>query len=252
MTQQEFQEKLMQIMGQAAAGGNRISREEVESSFTEGAFDAEQLNMVYDFLLAKGIRVEGYEKEISQENELSPEAEAWLKTYEEELQAVRRYTEEEIDALIMAVRRGEDEPRERLAEAMMKEVPPLARRLYHPDVLMQDLIQEGNLFLVIGINQLIGRKELDPAEAREELIRTAREGMETLSEQLKDVKQQNRKMVGKVENLKDTVTILKDELGRKVFLDELAQFMDISEEEASDILKLAGEEVPEDEDGTPE
>lgn len=252
MTQQEFQEKLMQVISLAAGQGNWISREEVEKNFSGGEFDTEQLNLVYDFLLAKGIRVEGYEKQAEEENELTPEAASYLQVYEEELEAIRSYTDGEISELILAVRRGEDEPRERLAEALMKEIPPIARKLFHPDVLMPDLIQEGNLFLVIGINNLIGRREMDTDEARAELIRTAREGMETLSEQLKDVKQQNRKMVGRVEDLKDNITVLKDELGRKIFLDELAQFMDISEEEAADILKLAGEDVPEDEEGTQE
>lgn len=252
MTQQEFQEKLMQLMQLAEDRGGQIHREQAEEFFTDAAFDAEQLKLVFDFLLAKGIRVEGYEKELQEENELSPEAAAYLKAYEEELKAIRTCTEEELDALVQAVRRGEDEPRERLAEAMLKEIPPIARKLYHSDLLMPDLIQEGNLFLVIGINSLIGRAELDLAQAKAEMIRSAREGMETLSEQLRDVKRQNRKMVNKVEDLKDTVTVLKDELGRKIFLDELAQFMDITEEEAADILKLAGEEVPEDEGGTTE
>ncbi|MDO4489921.1 MAG: RNA polymerase sigma factor region1.1 domain-containing protein [Lachnospiraceae bacterium] len=247
MTQQEFQEKLMQVMALATEQGNTITCQSVEETFKTEEFEEEQLKLVYDFLLAKGIRVEGYQKQLEEENELSPEAEAYLKSYEAELEAIPLRSPEEIHQLILAVRRGEDEPRERLAEALMREIPPIARKLYHPEVLVQDLIQEGNLFLVIAINNLIGRAQLDPEEAREELLRSAREGMETLSEQLKDVKQQNRKMVGKVEDLKDNITVLKDELGRKIFLDELAQFMDISEEEAADILKLAGEDVPEDE-----
>lgn len=252
MTQQEFQEKLMQVMSLAAAQENQISREEVDAQFAGDEFQEEQLNLVYDFLLAKGIRVAGYEKEPEEMTELSPEAEKYLRAYEEELTAIREYSEEEIGELILAVRRGEDEPRERLAEALLKEIPPMAKKLYHPDVLMPDLIQEGNLFLIIGINNLIGRADTDVVEAKKDVLRSAREGMETLSEQLKDVKQQNRKMVGKVEELKDNITVLKDELGRKIFLDELAQFMDITEEEAADILKLAGEDVPEDEGGTPE
>lgn len=36
-------------------------------------------------------------------------------------------------------------------------------------------------------------------------------------------------------------------MGRKVYLDEVADFMHISEDEAEAILKLAGEEVPEEE-----
>ncbi len=252
MTQQEFQEKLMQVMTLASNQGNQISRSAVEQEFAADAFQEEQLNLVYDFLLAKGIRVDGYERQMEEEIELSPEAEAWLNSYEQELKAIPARSEEEILNLVLAVRRGEDEPRERLAEALMLEIPAIARRLYHADVLIQDLVQEGNLFLVIGINNLIGRADPDPVSGREEVLRTAREGMEALSEQLKDVKQQNKKMVSRVEDLKDNITVLKEDLGRKVFLDELAQFMDITEEEASDILKLAGEDVPEEEEGSPE
>ena len=36
-------------------------------------------------------------------------------------------------------------------------------------------------------------------------------------------------------------------MGRKVSVDELAQFSELGEEEIADILKLAGDEVPEDE-----
>ena len=54
-------------------------------------------------------------------------------------------------------------------------------------------------------------------------------------------------MVGRVQELKDNVEVLKDEMGRKVYLDELADFMNITEEEAEAILKLAGEEVPREE-----
>ncbi len=37
-------------------------------------------------------------------------------------------------------------------------------------------------------------------------------------------------------------------MGRKVYLDEVADFMSISEEEAEDILRLAGENIDDDED----
>ena len=45
-------------------------------------------------------------------------------------------------------------------------------------------------------------------------------------------------MVSRVEELKDTIAILKEEFGRRVYLDEVADYMHISEEEAEAILKL--------------
>lgn len=64
----------------------------------------------------------------------------------------------------------------------------------------------------------------------------------------RDVHARDRKMVEKVEDLKDGVETLKEEYGRKIYLDEVADFMSISEEEAVGILRLAGEEVPDDPD----
>ena len=51
-----------------------------------------------------------------------------------------------------------------------------------------------------------------------------------------------------MEELKDTISILKEEFGRKLYADEVADYMNISEEEVEAILKLAGEEVPKETD----
>ena len=50
--------------------------------------------------------------------------------------------------------------------------------------------------------------------------------------------------------MKDAINVLKKKLGRKVYLDEVADYLEITEEEAADILRLAGEEVKE--EGTDE
>lgn len=51
-------------------------------------------------------------------------------------------------------------------------------------------------------------------------------------------------MVEKVNDLDEQIKKLSDELGRKVSVDELEEFAGITEDEISNILKLAGEELP--------
>ena len=85
---------------------------------------------------------------------------------------------------------------------------------------------------------------MEPGAAERRILQAIRQGMQALSEEQKDVRHQDSRMVTKVQDLKDSVAILKEEMGRKVYLDEVADFMNISEEEAEAILKLAGEEVP--------
>ncbi len=52
-------------------------------------------------------------------------------------------------------------------------------------------------------------------------------------------------MVARVAELDEAIQSLKEEMGRKVSIDEVAERMGISEDEVEDILKLAGEDVKE-------
>ena len=71
-----------------------------------------------------------------------------------------------------------------------------AVRLHHPEVFIGDMIQEGNIALMVALKEI-------PKE--------------------------------------------KEEYGRKVSVDEVAERLGISEDEIEDILKLAGEEVKDEE-----
>ena len=59
-----------------------------------------------------------------------------------------------------------------------------------------------------------------------------------------ETKKQDNRMVEKVNDLDEQIKKLSDELGRKVSVDELEEFAGITEDEISNILKLAGEELP--------
>ena len=56
-------------------------------------------------------------------------------------------------------------------------------------------------------------------------------------------KRRDKKMVERVNDLDETIKSMKEEYGRKVSVDEVAERMGITEDTVEDILKLAGEEV---------
>ena len=60
-------------------------------------------------------------------------------------------------------------------------------------------------------------------------------------------KRRDKKMVDRVNDLDETIKSMKEEYGRKVSVDEVAQRMGITEDAVEDILKLAGEEVKDEE-----
>ena len=90
-----------------------------------------------------------------------------------------------------------------------------AVRLHHPEVFIGDMIQEGDIL----------------GEVRD----------------YEEVKRRDHKMVEKVTELDEAIKSMKEEYGRKVSVDEVAERLGISEDEIEDILKLAGEEVKDEE-----
>ena len=79
----------------------------------------------------------------------------------------------------------------------------------------------------------------------EQIESEVRASIQAMIEEQEDVKQRDRKMVEKVNNLDQGIKELSEDKGGKVTLDELSEYLDMPEEEIMDILKLAGEEIEE-------
>ena len=62
-----------------------------------------------------------------------------------------------------------------------------------------------------------------------------------------ETRRQDKKMVERVSELDETIKSMSEELGRKVSVEEVADKLGITEAEIEDILKLAGEEVKDEE-----
>ena len=93
---------------------------------------------------------------------------------------------------------------------------------------------------------MLALKEIASGSDEEELIlEEIRAGMLAMAEAQDETKRQDGKMVARVAELDEAIQSLKEEMGRKVSIDEVAERMGISEDEVEDILKLAGEDVKE-------
>ena len=92
-------------------------------------------------------------------------------------------------------------------------------------------------------DSFLGEKEKD----EEEILEQVRAGMMASLESQTEVKRRDHKMVEKVTELDEAIKSMKEEYGRKVSVDEVAERLGISEDEIEDILKLAGEEVKDEE-----
>ena len=255
MSPESFREKLQGILELAEKHGGKITRGEAEDFFSEEQLSEEQMALVFDFLLSRKVAVEGYIKQEEAPAQTDPgelpwsaEEQHWLELYEEDLAQIRPADAGEIELLLEKAGQGQAAAKRRLSELFLPEVCETAKRMYRPGVILSDIIQEASLELVLFVEAL---EELLPADimtVRNALDGEIRRSIQALIEEQKDVHTRDRKMVSRVRDFKDAVTELKEDLGRKVYLDEIADYLHITEEEAEDILKLAGEDVPEEEE----
>ena len=220
----EFREKLAGILALCASQNNITDKTTVEEYFAEDNLSKEQMELVFDYLLSQKVIVKGYVK-----------AGGSIKNAEKPEDVVR-YTQEEQDYLnlyeqdLKGLREGD--PLKELLPAILS----MTKEMHRTDIYIGDLVQEGNMGLMLAMEEHEGDTEA--------LLSMAKESMQALLESQEETKKQDNRMVEKVNDLDEQIKKLSEEMGRKVSVDELEEFLDITEDEISDILKLAGEELP--------
>ena len=244
----EFMQELKALLETAKKCGGSVSIDEVREHFGEEALTDEQMNLVFDYLLAQKIVVKGYWKnEEKSPLALTEEEQGYLKDYEKDLQAIRPEEDGERALLFGQAAKGDTAAKGRLVEIYLKEVVEIAREMNHEDIFLGDLIQEGNLGAVLGAERIA-----DKQTGHDVMRSQIRQSMQLLIGEQEEQKSRDRKMVEKVNALDEAITELTEELGRKVTIEELALHMGMTEEEIDDIIQLTGEGHDHEEEDTKE
>ena len=242
----EFLKKLNGLVAMAKGQGDQITIDEVKAYFADAALTEEQLELVFDYLLAQKVVVKGYIKMTEAAEEkitYTEEEEAYLKEYLNDLEAFKEEKAGEKESLFAKLIGGDASAKNRLTELYLKEVVEIAKEMYHPEIFFGDIIQEGNVGLILGMDMLA-----DVATAHETIVNQVKQCIQMLIEEHAEVKSRDNKMVEKVTMLDESIKTLTEELGRKVTIDELAVYMGMTEEEIDDILRLMGEDSEDEEE----
>lgn len=241
----EFLKKLNDLVAVVREKGNQVTVDEVRTYFSGMDLNEEQIELVFDYLLTQKVVVKGYIKmdmPASEEKQvvLTEEEEGYLKEYQKDLEAFKDVTEQERQELFIKVVNGDADAKNRIIELYLKEVVEIAKEMHHPEVFLGDLVQEGNVGLILGVEMLV-----DVETAHQTIAEQIRQSMQMLIEEHTELSNRDKKMVEKVALLDESIKTLTEELGRKVTIDELAVYMGMTEDEIDDILKLTGEDSDE-------
>lgn len=241
-----------------------LTKQEVESFFKEISLTKEHYDQIYAYLLANKISVKDgkvsqkdiqkYEKnwklqEGSVDREKDENSERrkriekkekqsiYLQMYLQDLDRIPACSAEEEVMLYHGLLQGDKEAQKRLAEGKLYRVVELVREYVDDSMVTEDLIQEGNMGLLAALSELFNaKKQEDCAAMIDDYIR---QSVALAADAQIHEKDQESKILAKINLIHEAARILALELGRVATIFELAEYTKLSVEEIGDIINLS-------------
>lgn len=152
--------------------------------------------------------------------------------YLEELELIKPCTEAEEVELLKAVLDGEEQAKKRLIEGSLHLVLKYVKEYEGKGLPLGDLVQEGNMALMLAAGNCRGRRW---GIVLEEEVRRA---LKTAVEEQGSEMQTEEEILARVNVLKDIAQGLAEELGREATVEELAKRMKMTVDEIKGIMKI--------------
>ena len=164
-----------------------------------------------------------------------------FKMYMEEVNALPKFKKAEVDKMYEKLLSGDESVIADLSGVWLKKVLEMAVKFGSAKVLMDDVIQEGNMGLYMALRELTGNAAIkNPKKEIEKAIEQAIK--DYVSEATGEVDEENT-ILGKVTLVYEAEKLLEEELGRKPDISELADYTKLDENEIEDIKNVAKEKA---------
>lgn len=258
MDVEEFKRKLADLEMLAKLNRKFLKVDTVTGFFEGDGLTDKQLDSVFAYLAEKGIHILSKEEEARFEKE-EPAGEASVSAYfnegaepdplsEHEEQFLEKFLQEmpkeetldvkEREAFFVRAAKGDTHAKMRLLAHYLPFIIAEAKRLHRSKLDIGDMIQEGTVGLMLSLEEVTLGADPD-AHIRDSITKAI---LDHIRERL-DALQRDDYLVHRVNKLEDSLKELLGEDEDKFSVEEIAAFLDMSEDELRDILKLTGDDV---------
>lgn len=241
--QGKFLEMLQEIMEVAKVQENRISKEELAKLLGDVELSKEQYESVYAYLAENRIQVEGYiyvppkkENEIPEEEKVTEEDSIYLRMYKEELQEVEHLSKEEKEVLLGELIEGNEHNKQKLINGFLHDVITIVQKYKNKGVRVEDLIQEGNMGLIMAVNSLSGIEE---AAEEAYLLKLIEEAIVAAIDEETNEESEEDTIVAKANLIREAAKYMEEDMARAPSVSELQEYTKMSQDEIRDILNLS-------------
>ncbi len=254
----EAQKQAVQELVELGKKSGELSFGDITSKLEAVEMDAEQIELIYDFLEKQGIEIIGNfgedlpELEGDDDFEITEDELADLsvpdnvgvddpvRMYLKEIGKVPLLSSAEEADLAQKMVEGDEEAKQRLAEANLRLVVSIAKRYVGRGMLFLDLIQEGNLGLIKAVEKFDYTKGYKFSTYATWWIRQA------ITRAIADQARTIRIPVHMVETINKLIRVtrqLVQELGRDPLPEEVAKELNMPIDKVGEIMKIAQEPV---------
>lgn len=231
-----------------------LTKEDIATYFSDMELSPEQYNMVYTHIagIQAGTITDEEDGESSTESTLDDATSEdkssdtntaedifmslpYVRMYLDDISTIPKLTDEELQLLYSRLTDGDSSAAKPVMDAWLKKVVDIAKTYAELDVNVDDVIQEGNMGLVEGVNSLLDGCESDIDQFLRMSIKSA---METyIDDTLEDDTLENS-ILGKIMLVNDAKEKLSMDLSREATTAELSEYTHISSDEIEDLFSL--------------
>lgn len=264
-----FMEALHEVMEIAKTSDKVMSREELKEYFKDMELTPEQEELVYQYM-QKGqqgedavIREESLKEAddkdaVKEEQDVSPVVQElrqseerqkaaekaflnapYVKMYLKDIRSIKRLKQEELLPYYERLLAGEDEAAEVVLHNYLRRVVDIAKRYVLLKVNMEDVVQEGNMGLLLAVKRLKGKGE--QKHIKRYIENEIRQSMEDYINQTMEDVNWEQMVLGRARLLQDAKEALAKELLHVPSIEELSQYTHMPEDEIADIFSLIKE-----------
>lgn len=250
-----FMEVLREVAEIIRTAEAPMSEEEIMAYFSDMELTSEQRVLVLDYLNNKsfgedngtgnsGTIIDNKEAGDGKSgNDAASKNSKVLQAYMEDLSLLETYEDEEVMKLYKRLFAGEEEVIEILSTIWLPKVLDVAKGYIDIHEKVEDLIQEGNIALLMRLNQLCGTPDCSDAEKNfreieEGLSKAVEKGIMEYISEWDDAKQQENKLVGKLSLVHEVERFLEEENGEPPTISQLAAYTNMSVEEIRDLKEF--------------
>lgn len=240
-----FRQGLAEIRKQAAKNFNHITVEQIIACFPGMKLTKKQIELIHKYLKETHIVLEDYTPHDTRsvtvgDPPLTGEEKAYFQMYLEDLKAVPELTEAEEQMLVSYLLAGDDSSQTRLIEGNLHRVLRMARRRSGNGVLIGDLVQEGNMTLIMAIEEYRGAGVRVTGDGFASFLeRRIDAAMKALIAEQGGFDAASENMAREANRLIEITKEFEEEMGRTASLAELASSMNLSEDEVERIMRVS-------------